>query len=57
MGISATEQLVQAKMANTIALPARALTTDNTVDNFVVGWLMVLELNLAALPREILYQL
>jgi hypothetical protein len=56
-GMSATEQLLQAKMANTIALPAGALITENAEDRAVVGRLTGLGLNLAALPRESLYQL
>jgi len=56
-GTSATEQLLQAKMANIIVLPEGALTTDNAEDRAAIGWLKGLGLNLSALPREILYQL
>lgn len=52
-----TEQLLQAKMANTITLPTGALTGDNAAARAMVGRLRGLGLNLAALPRERLYQL
>jgi len=42
----ATEQLLQAKMANTIALLAGALIADNVAKRAVVGQLMGLRLNL-----------
>ena len=56
-GTSATEQLLWAKMANTIALQVGALTADNVEDRAVVGWLTGLGLNLATLPQDVLYQL
>lgn len=55
--MSATEQLLQAKMANTIALLTGTLKSDNAVDKAVVGRLTGLRLNLASLPCESLYQL
>lgn len=56
-GMSAVEKLLQAKMANSIALPTGAGTTDNVVDRVVIGQLMRLGLSLATLPRDSLYQL
>jgi len=53
----ATEQLLRAKMANTIALLEGALRVDNTEERATIGRLKGLGLSLAALPREILYQL
>ena len=57
MGTSATKQLLWAKMANTVALPEGALTTDNTKDRTAVDQLKGHGLNLVALLREILYKL
>lgn len=56
-GTSTTKQFLQAKMANIVALLEGALAADNTEDRSVVSQLKGLGLNLAALPREILYQL
>lgn len=57
MGTLATKQLLRAKMANTIVLPEGALTMDNMKGRAAIGRLKGLGINLAALPREILYQL
>jgi len=54
MRTSTTKQLLLAKMANTITLPVGALVADNIEDKGVVGLLMGLGLNMAALPREVL---
>ena len=55
MGTSTTEQLLQAKMTNTMALLEGALIADNTEDRATVGHLKRLGLNLAALPQDTLY--
>lgn len=56
-GTSSTEQLLQAKMANTIVLPKGAPTADNIEYKATISRLKGLRLNLAVLPCEVLYQL
>jgi len=54
-GTSETEQLLQAKMENIVALLEGALIASNMEDRATICWLKGLGLNLADLPREILY--
>ena len=49
MGALTTEQLLWAKMANTVTLPEGALTTYSMENRAAVGWIKGLGLNLAAL--------
>ena len=44
-------------MANTVALSEGALTADSMEDKAVVGRIKRVGLNLATIPREIIYQL
>ena len=53
-GTSTMEQLLRAKMANTIMLPKGALTTQSMEDRTIVGRIKGVGLNLAALPWDIL---
>lgn len=54
---SAADQLLHAKMANTIVLSEGALTTKSKEDRAAVGRMKGLGLNLATLPWDTLYQL
>jgi len=56
-GTSTTEQLLWAKMANSVALQEGAVTAETMEDRDVVGQIKGLVLNLVALLRDILYQL
>jgi len=49
VGTSETEQLLRAKMANTIMLPEGALTRESMEDRVTVGRIKGLGLNLVAL--------
>jgi len=51
------EQLLRAKMANTIVLLEGVLTTHNEDDRSAVSRIKGMGLNLVALPRDTLYQL
>lgn len=44
-------------MANTIVFPKGALVSSNTMDHMSLSMMKDLGLNMAALPRETLYQL
>ena len=57
MRASVIKQLLWAKMVNVVTLPEGSLIADNMEDRAAVGWIKGLGLNLAALPRDILYQL
>ena len=56
-GTSTAEQLLRAKMANTIVLSEGALIVESEEDRAVVGQMKGLGLNLAALSWDTLYQL
>jgi len=56
-GTSAAEQLLRAKMANTIVLPEGVLTVENKDDRATVSRIKGFGLNLVALLRDTLYQL
>ena len=49
-GTSATDQMLHARMDNTIVLLEGALVAENEIDRAVVGKIKGLGLNLAALP-------
>lgn len=54
---STAKQLLRTKMANTIVLPEGVLAAETETDKAAVGRITGLGLNLAALPRDTLYQL
>ena len=56
-GTLKTEQLLWAKMENTIALPEGEMIADNMENRATMSRIKGLGLNLAALPWDILYQL
>lgn len=56
-GTSVAEQLLHAKMANTIVLHETVLTTKSEGDRAMVGRIKELGLNLVALLRDTFYQL
>lgn len=56
-GTLEVEKMLCLRMANTIVLLDEALETTNKIDRAVVGRIKGLCLNMAALPRETLYQL
>lgn len=49
--------MLHVRMANTIVLSKGALAAENEIDRAAVGRIKGLGLNLAALPRDTLYQL
>lgn len=53
----ASEQMLCARMANTIVLPEGALAVENEISRAAVGKIKVLGLNLAPLRQETLYEL
>lgn len=57
VGTSTAEQIIRARMANTIVLPKGVLATTNEIAKAVVSRIKGLGLNLAFLPQETLYQL
>lgn len=57
VGTLAAEQMLRARMKNTIVFPEGALVPSNAMDQLSISMMKGLGLNLAALPWETLYQL
>lgn len=57
LGTTATEEMLCARMTNTIVFPEGALVTQNETDRAMVSALKGVGINMAALPRETLYVL
>ncbi len=57
VGPSTTEHMLHARMENTIVLPEGALVSSNVMDEWLISMMKGLGLNLATLPREMMYQL
>lgn len=57
LGTAAVEEILCARMTNTIMLPEGALVTENEVDKPMVSKLKGIGLNMVALPQEMLYVL